>query len=262
MGTAIVVFIVLLVGGLAVKVWFDATRERRMREFAGRLGGRMFPNDPHGLTFKYGQRFPTLDQGEMRKAYNVVTARAKGREIFCFDHWHEVTVHTENGPRKSRVHRTCVVVEARVDLDCMEIRPRRLLDSVKRMFGGAEVQAGPPAFRKRYFVAADDEALARAVLDDRMTSFLMEQKDFACSIFGETLFIVSSKRRFSPARIERELERALAFLDRVPRRVREARGATASSSARTSPRAGSRSPTPPPGRGPLRPRTRSTTGGR
>jgi len=201
-------------------------REEALRALARRLGCRFYPNDPFGLSARYEGRFPTLQQGSKRYAYNVVDGKLDGRPMHLFDHHHETYSTDSKGNRTTHHHhRTFVCLEHDADLGRIEVRPEHLLDKVGAFFGFDDVDFESEEFSRKYMVKAEDRKLAYDVFHPKMIEYFLTLGNFKVTTSGNLALFRRGSSRMSIEEIESTLLGADGFLDRPPRYLRKDRPA-------------------------------------
>jgi len=118
--------------------------------------------------------FDLFHRGHGRRVRNRVWD-PKDPNASVFDYQYTVTSGTGQN-RSSRTHRqTCAVYSLSFSAPSLALWKQGFFDKVAVSFGGTDIVIGDAPFDELYRVKCQDEAFARAVLDQRFVSFLLHE---------------------------------------------------------------------------------------
>ena len=221
------VLLALVVAAIVIGNWY-VTNQRRKSLLAWAQA--------HGLAFDAERRcdldtcYPDLEclrRGSNRYAYNTLAGAWKTHRFTGFDYHYETYGTDSKGHRQTHHHSfSAVVLESRVPLKPLVIRPERFFDKVTEFFGFDDIDFESAEFSRRFYVKAPDKKWAYAVLHPRTMEFLMAAPVFPLQ-FGARGVIAHRDTTFTPAEFEQAAELVAGILDRLPAYVeQELRDAT------------------------------------
>ncbi|MGH7162211.1 MAG: hypothetical protein ACREID_01905 [Planctomycetota bacterium] len=223
-------FVIALLAALAAAAVLAhlaaAKRRKELAQLASRIGFRYAAQDLFGVSARYEGRFPTLQKGHERYAYNVLAGEHAKRPAFLFDHHHETYSTDSKGRRRTQHHhRSFVLLEHDTDLGRIEARPEGLFDKVAGFFGFDDIDFESEEFSRRYHVKAEERKLAYDVFHAEMIEFFLAAKDLKLTTSGSAALLRRGEGRMSVAEIERTLGEGIDFLGLLPRYLRKDRAA-------------------------------------
>ena len=223
----LIIIVLIVIVGVAIYAGYVAKKRRQQafQALARKLGFRYSIDDPFRLQSRYDSFFPTLNQGNNRYAFNVLSGKREGRGIHLFDHHYETTSTDSKGRTQTHHHyRSFVAVEHDLDLGRIEVRPEGLFDKVKAAFGFDDIDFESAEFSRKYMVKAEDRKLAYAVFHPEMIEyFLTSLGKIKLTASGVFLLVRRGSGRMKPLELERTLDDAFAFLERLPRYLKKDR---------------------------------------
>ncbi|QDU70885.1 hypothetical protein [Mucisphaera calidilacus] len=207
------VVISLILAGLAYLILKDIISTRRRRAAMTRLAvelGMSYDIETYDHRTAMHCFAPIFQSGEKRRSLNVL--RNDGpNTLLIFDYQYKPTA-----PRARVLKRQTVFVHQLPGLRYpkIEARPENLDDFIDNLFGKKDIDfTEDPGFSKRYWVKAENEIDARAVLDPRTRRLLLKTPYWTVQIlFGSFVFFISGKR-IKPADIPEYLRETQDILD-------------------------------------------------
>jgi hypothetical protein len=179
----------------------------------------------HGLAFEAERRYdlesryPDLEclrRGSNRYAYNTLAGAWKAHRFTGFDYHYETYGTDSKGRRQTQNHYfSAVVLESRVPLKPLVIRPERFFDKVAEFFGFDDIDFESAEFSRKFYVKAPDKKWAYAVIHPRTMEFLMAAPVFPLQ-FGARGVIAYRDTTFRPTEFEQAAELVAGILDRLP----------------------------------------------
>lgn len=174
-------------------------------------------------SFAHRFRGTPFDQGDHRRAKNVVQGQFAGRPIVAFDYSFETHTSDSNGGSNTQTHYFSVVATAlATSLPRLQVTKEGLFGSLGRALGFHDIELENEDFNKRYKVKCDDRKFAYDVLHPRMMEMLLDADGPAWRI-DHTDLIAWDRGSLAPEVIEGRLRFLDAIADQVPRFVWEDR---------------------------------------
>lgn len=220
--TAALLVIAIAVGIALVGYQFYRAKKRR-EAFQSWAAG-------HGWTYtqqddSFTERFhgTPFDQGDHRRAKNVVQGQLDGRPIVAFDYSFQTHSTDSNGNTTTQTHYFSVVATGlAASLPRLQVTKEGLFGSLGRALGFHDIELENEEFNKRFKVKCEDRKFAYDVLHPRMMQMLLAADGPAWRI-DHTDLIAWDKGKLAPAVIEAQLRFLDAIADQVPRFVWEDR---------------------------------------
>lgn len=208
--------IVACAAGLGYQIWASRRREQALHAWAAsRNWGPALMVEAGALARRF-TGLPLLTQGLVLVA-GWLTGRWQGREAHVID----IERRRKAGERPGVTGRfTCVVVKADLPLIPLRIRPERAIDRVVAAFGANDIDFESAAFSDAFHVASPDRKWAYGVLHPRQQEILLEQPRWWLEL-GDWWCLVAAPGRLDTAELDRALDLAGGFVDRIPDHVRE-----------------------------------------
>jgi hypothetical protein len=158
--------------------------------------------------------FDCLRRGRSRYGYNRISGEWNGREILGFD-YHYVTGSGKN----QQTHRfSAVILQSRVPLKPLYLRPEGFFDKVTEFFGLDDIDFESAEFSRQFYVKSPDRRWAYDVIHQRAMEFLLQMPRF--SIKFDLMHIAAWRdKRFRPQEFEQAASVISGLLDRLPEYV-------------------------------------------
>jgi hypothetical protein len=194
---------------LVVGYVLDRKRRERILTYCVARGWQYVDEDPMLAGRWSGQPF---DQGDRRRARNVIRGTENGRSFVAFDYSYETHSTDSKGHRSSTTHRYAVyVVPLPAYLPTLEVCPEgaflKLADAVGLR---SDIDLESEDFNRAFTVRADDRKFASDVLTPRTMQYLLTVPAAAWRIEGTDILRWRSGR-LDPAQVIV----ATSVLDRV-----------------------------------------------
>jgi hypothetical protein len=212
----------LLVVVVIVASWIASQgRRKALAAWAGAHGLNFDPDKFRGLDEKFPD-FDCLSRGGGRYAYNAMAGHWNGRATVAFDYHYS----TGSGKDSHDYHFSAVILESRVPLKPLFIRPEGFLDKVGAFFGHEDINFESAEFSRKFYVQGPDRKWAYDVIHPRTIEFLLAAPVFTIRL-SPTHVIAYRPSRFTPEEFGYAADVAGGILDRLPEYlVREQAGAT------------------------------------
>lgn len=216
MGTLPVIAIIVLVVIAAV---FGIQQARKRREALAAWAGQQgldFATDKIG---GFDARYPSFDclrMGSDCYAYNISRGLWHQRPVQAFDYHYETHSTDSKGHRTTHHHHfSAVIVESKVPLKPLLIRPEGFFDRVKGLFGFEDINFESAEFSRRFYVAAPERKWAYDVLHQRAMEFLLVSPVFSL-MFDARSVIAWRNTTFKPEEFTQALTLVRGLLDQLP----------------------------------------------
>ena len=212
----IIISFVLLMAALAV---FSFVRARQRRDalaaWAGQQGLKFARDNVRGFEVSF-PAFNCLRHGENRYAFNVSEGVWYQRAVLAFDYHYETTSTNSKGETEtSHYYFSAVIVESKVPLKPLLIRPEGFLDKIKSAFGFEDINFESAEFSRKFFVAAPDRKWAYDVLHQRAIEFLLISPVFSLQ-FDTHHVIAWRNATFAPEEFTQALTVVRGLLEALP----------------------------------------------
>jgi hypothetical protein len=165
--------------------------------------------------------FSSLQRGSNRYAYNIARGNWGGRAVLAFDYHYQTTSSDGKKIQTHHHYLSAAVLDCRMPLGRIEIRPENVLDRVAEFFGFDDIDFESVEFSRAFHVSAKDRKRAYDVVDQRVMEYLLASPRRAISISGRFL-CTSDGRTWSPEEMESAIVHLNGLVDRLaPSLVRE-----------------------------------------
>lgn len=206
-----ILFVVLAIYGS----YASKKRREELSAWAASKALRFSPDRQRGLDDRYPQ-FPCLRQGSNRYAYNCMSGDWGGRGFLAFDYHYETHSTDSKGRQQTHHHHFSVVIlDSKVPLKPLLIRPEGFFDKVKEFFGADDIDFESAEFSRKFFVKAPDRRWAYDVIHARTMEFLLGFPQFRVE-FSPTCVIANRANCFRPEEFQHAAEVIAGLLDRLP----------------------------------------------
>lgn len=157
---------VLVVGVLALGIWYQAVRRRKLSEWAARNGWSYADADDSLVNLS--QRDP-FGEGHHQRTAEVLRGRFAGRETVSF------VYRWRTGSGKEEQHHSAHVVAVALPayLPIVEVAPEGLGARLAKAFGGQDLRFESDEFNRAFRVQAYDERTAYAIVHPRLMERLL-----------------------------------------------------------------------------------------
>jgi len=170
MAIAVVIIIAIVVMSSAA----ERRRSEALEGWAGERGWRYDRERPELVDRFSGTPFQSGRSNA--KARHVLTADHRGHRVLAFEYSYTTTSH--NGQQPITIaHSYGVVTVGTPRTPVMEIRNAHLGQTLLKLLGMHEFQAGDPAFDNIFWIATEDSAFALAVLAPEVRAWLLERAE-------------------------------------------------------------------------------------
>ncbi len=212
----IVIVVVAVI--IAVAVLGHLAAKKRREAMAKWARGRGFAFDAgkdHGMDGRFG-RFSCLQQGSRRYAYNTCSGRVGERELVAFDYHYETYSTDSKGRRQTHHHYfSAVIVNARLPLKPLFIRPEGFFDKVTEFLGYDDIDFESSEFSRRFYVKSPDKKWAFDVIHQATMEFLLHAPTFTLDFQAPHVIAYRSKK-FDVEEFDSALGVVEGILERLP----------------------------------------------
>jgi hypothetical protein len=208
------VFIVLAIAVAAVVMicgyYAAAQRRKELAAWARSRGFDFYPGKDGMLDERFG-RFGCLCRGRSRYGYNRILGDWEGRELLAFDYR-----YVTGSGKNQQTHRfSAVVLQSRVPLKPLYLRPEGFFDKVTEFFGLDDIDFESAEFSRQFYVKSPDRRWAYDVIHQRAMDFLLRMPRF--SIKFDVMHAVAWRdRRFGLQEFEQAAGVIAGLLDQLP----------------------------------------------
>jgi hypothetical protein len=205
-----ILIVLVVVAVIIAGVYFSSLRRKALAQLAASLGCAFSADDPFDIVSTY-ECFGCLDQGHSRSAYNVIWGQWGGVDFKAFDY------HYATGSGKSRCdhYLSAVIVDTKLPMKPISIRPEGFLDHVAGMLGFEDIDFEWDEFNRAFYVKSPDKQFAYDVINQKMMEFLIQNRGWCLQVVGPSL-IVEKGDTFSAPEFQAALAFARDFLGLLP----------------------------------------------
>lgn len=213
----------LIAATIAVALWTWRAQQRRREalvRLAASAGLQFTEGDPVdlGIPGRYSG-CAALSRGHSPRAYNVISGKLRGREVYAFDFCYKTTVKTRNGEREKFHHLSAAIVPCDCRFPGLLIRPEKLADKLAGLVGAQDINFESREFSKRFFVQSPDRKFAYAAITAPVMEFLLRADEgWTIELWGSNAAIATGKV-WRPGQFGLAMLALSGFLDRIPRYV-------------------------------------------
>lgn len=169
---------------------------------------------------------PPFDQGDHRRAKNVLQGQRDGRPIAAFDYSYQTHSTDSKGNRTTSTHRYAVcAVGMPTQLPRLEVTHENVLTRAGRALGFADIELESEDFNRKFRVSCPDRKFATDVLHPRQMDMLLQKGVVAWRMEGSDLLCWDDGQH-SPAQVLERLSLLDDILDGIPSFVWRDRGVT------------------------------------
>lgn len=210
-GAILVAFVVALVMGV-----IQAHKRRQaMAELAASRGWSFDVSRDRGMRSLY-PHFDCLRQGSNQHAFNIIRGTSNNRPVLLFDYHYETYSRDSKGRRTTRHHYfSAVIIDTRLPLKSLLIRPEGFLDKVASFFGFEDINFELDEFSRRFYVRSPDRRWAYDVITQSTMEFLLESPTFYIELEGPHV-IAFRNRQFPVEEFDQAIAVLEGVLDRIP----------------------------------------------
>ena len=213
-------FVIGMGAMLGLALLFAGRRRKEIEAWAEREGLAFSHRADRAFDRQYPE-FRCLHLGHSRAAYNIASGMRNGRKLTAFDYRY-VTGHGKN---RSTHSFSAVIIESRVPLHPLTIRPENAFDKVTAFFGAEDINFESTEFSGAFHVSSPEKKWSYDVLHQRTMEFLLGKPRFNLQ-FGTQQVICWRNRRFGMQAREDAIDVVEGILDRLPEYVlRQQKGA-------------------------------------
>jgi hypothetical protein len=182
---------------------------------AVRLGLDFNPGDNPVLPIEFGF-IDQLNQGDNRRAFNVLSGTLSGRNVVAFDYHYETHSTDGKGNRHTTHHYLSVaVMRLETEFPKLTIAHEGLLSKIAQAFGYADIDFESAEFSRAFCVRSPDKKFAYDVCNAQMIEYLLAHRDIHMTIEVHALALLSDAQ-LPVAQIEQNLQRLLEIRSRMP----------------------------------------------
>lgn len=128
---------------------------------------------------------PPFDEGDHRRAANVVAGQWQGRQFVAFDYSFETHASNGKGGSTTTVHRFAVAsLVLPASLPRLQVTPESLLSRVGHVFGISDIEMESEDFNRSFRVTCPDPKFASDVLPPRTMELLLGRSHVSWRVEG------------------------------------------------------------------------------
>lgn len=215
MEVVIVLFVVLVLVAIVYGYHAAAQRRKAMAAWAAAHGMSFDPSHDNGMDDRFGE-FDCLRQGSDRYAFNRMAGEWAGRGFLGFDYHYETHSTDSKGRRTtSHHHFSAVILDSKVPLRPLFIRPEGFFDKVTEFFGYDDIDFESAEFSRKFYVKSPDRRWAYDVIHQRTMEFLLAAPRFTME-FDRHHVIAYRSGQFKAAEFAAAAEVVAGMLERMP----------------------------------------------
>ena len=204
----------LAIWGIAASV--DWLRRRALwRKIAAELGLEFSPKDPFNTPARQKKAF--FQQGQDRRAYNVMYGEHNGVRVRCFDYkyWDSA------GRYDTVLYFTCLLVALPIRFCPLSVRAEGPADRLGHLLGIHDLQFESVEFNRQFAVCCTSKRFAYDVIHPRMMELMLQHKHRAIEAYGWSVLIYDPGGQARTSELEGEVKRlleyGLGFVELLPR---------------------------------------------
>ncbi len=214
----VVLAVLLIIAAAAYGFYATAQRRKELAAWAASHGLRFDPSEHFEFDGRFSE-FDCLHKGSRRYAHNLLEGAWTGRGFLGFDYHYETHSTDSKGRRTTQHHYfSAVILESRIPLKPLFIRPEGLFDKITEFFGYDDIDFESAEFSRKFYVRSPDKRWAFDVIHQRTMEFLLEAPRFTMK-FDLQHAIAYRSGRFKPAEFGAAAEVIAGVLDRLPEYV-------------------------------------------
>ncbi|MBI4230940.1 MAG: hypothetical protein HY608_08915 [Planctomycetes bacterium] len=204
--------LLVIVIPIAVLVAIAAKKRRKdLAAWAAANGFRFRPEKDRSLDDRL-PGFSCLHQGRSRYGYNFIEGERDGRGVLAFD-YHYVT---GSGKHQQTHVFSALVLETRLPLKPLFIRPEGFLDKVTEFFGMDDIDFESVEFSRKFYVKSSDKRWAFDVIHQKTMEFLLAHPRHTIEFQGRWVLVRRGEAKFPPPEFGEALTVAEGILERLP----------------------------------------------
>jgi len=208
------VLFAVVAGGVAYISWLQAKKRRELfHQFALAHGWTWVARDDSWAGRFDGDPF---DEGDDRKAENVLQGDFRGRPMVAFDYSYETHSTDSKGRRQTTTHRYAFCALAvGAHLPRFELVPESVFGRLGTVLGRQDIELESEDFNRRYRVRCDTPKFAYDVLSPRTMQALLSRTALHLRLAGADALCWEDGRH-SPVQLLERLDALRVLLDGIP----------------------------------------------
>jgi hypothetical protein len=217
MSSAVVIALVVTLAAVALAWNIFSTRKRReeLATLASRLGLTFDPSRDENIAYRFAF-LDRLSRGTNRYAYNVVSGRFQGEQVFAFDFRYETETRDADGSRQTQDHRfSFFILELQRAFPELTIAREGLMSKVAQALGYEDIDFESAEFSSAFCVRSRDKKFGYDVCNQKMMTFLLANRDLNIEIEGRALAL-GFDSMLSTLEFERNLRRLVRVRTLLP----------------------------------------------
>lgn len=201
-------------GYLAYRSWQqDQRRRQQIRTWATNNGYGYEAEDDAWCERWSGQPF---DEGDHRRAENVVNGTAGKRGFVAFDYSFQTHSSNGKGGRTTETHRYAVTaVQLPAFLPTLQVTPENVLTRMGHALGLDDIDLESEDFNRKFRVHANDRKFASDVLTPRTMQALLARPSMSWRISG-TDILSWAEERMTPLLVTKAASTLELVIDGIP----------------------------------------------
>ena len=208
------VIVIIAAAAIAIAIYVNLAAKRRVQALAALAasnGLEFNEEDPFNLPDRLAG-ISQFNQGNSRKASNVIHGTYAGRDVLLFDYQ-----YTTGSGKNRHTHRLSACLEpAGVPLPALLIRPETFLDKAAAFVGFEDIDFESDEFSRKFFVKGPDKKFAYDVCNPQMMSWLLANAgNFSIEIIDSGLVLMNGST-WSPEDFQSALCFSARFWELIP----------------------------------------------
>lgn len=214
-GLLIFIGIVIVIGFIALSFYLKAKRRKEILEWASANQLTFSEYQDDSIDERYPD-FGCLTEGSNRYGYNHLTGLWNGLGFHGFDyHYETYSTDSDGNPDTDHHYFSAVVIESKVSLERLFIRPEGFFDKVTEFFGLDDIDFESSDFSDKFYVKAADKRWAYDVLHQRTMQFLLDSPRYTIQFVGDHV-IAYQGSKFSMQEYGTAGDVVTGILERLP----------------------------------------------
>jgi hypothetical protein len=201
-----------IVGGY-LHYQYEQKRQATLLNWALKNNWQIVPEDDSQCARWAG---PPFNEGDHRRARNVLSGEWRGRPFVSFDYSYETHSSNSKGGQTTQVHRYAVSALALPTwLPRLQVTPENTLTRIGNALGHTDIELESEDFNRAFRVTANDPKFASDVLTPRTMQLLLGRPHFSWRIEGADILCWQSGEQ-QPVAVNNAVNTLVDVIDGIP----------------------------------------------